>query len=166
MLITYPVIKSEIQEDGIWDFTAIREIPWRSGMWGVCSFEELGVLQHARALSLTYTHTHTEKGPDDQLDAECRSASSVSVRHEPQKLCHTRPGDEPLTTDASNKCLSEKVKKKKSLAGYGVDGRRIRLWLPSGSSPPQLHPDRLWGHPGSYKLYPMYTRGRGCGKWS
>ena len=89
MLITYPAIKSEVQEDEIWDLTAIREIPSRSGMWGVCSVEELGVMQHARALSLSLTHTHTQKEPDDQLDAECRSASSVSVRHEREKLSYS-----------------------------------------------------------------------------
>ena len=90
MLITYPVIKSEIQEDEIWDFKATREISSRSGMWGVCSFEELGVMQHARSHTHTHTHTHTheqrEKEHGDQLDAECRSASSVSVRHKPEKL--------------------------------------------------------------------------------
>ena len=59
MLITYPVIKSEIQKDEIWDFTAIREIPSRSGMWGLCRFEELGVMQHVRARTHTHTHTRT-----------------------------------------------------------------------------------------------------------
>jgi len=38
--------------------------------------------------------------------------AAQAVRHEPEKLCHTRPGDEPFKTETGNKCISEKAKKK------------------------------------------------------
>ena len=161
VLITYPVINWAIQEDEIWNFTAIREIPSRSGMWGVCSFEELGVLQHthahARARSHALSLSHTQKEPDYKLGAEWRRASSVSVRQEPQRLYNTRSGEEPFKMDAGNKCLSEKVNKKNCLMGYRVEGRRIRLRLPSGSYFFfSLHPGWLWGHSGTCRLLNIY----------
>ena len=160
-------------------------------MWGVCRFEELGVKQHARALTHTrarahtharthtctithntnrtharaHTHTHTQKEPDDQLDAECHSASSISVRHEPEKLCHSRPGDEPFKMDGGNKCLSKKVQKN-CLMGYGVDGRRIRLRLPSWSYFVFFHLIQACSVANRVPtdFYPMSTRGRVCGR--
>ena len=124
MLITYPVIKSEIQEDEIWDLTAIREIPQEVECGEYAVFRNLvsrNMRARARARARAHTHTHRQKETDDQLDAECRSASSVSVRHELEKLCHTRPGDEPFKTDAGNKCLSVQMKKKLL---DGLRGRR------------------------------------------
>ena len=156
MLITYPAIKSEVQEDEIWDLTAIREIPSRSGMWGVCSVEELGVMQHARALSLSLTHTHTHRRnlmTSWMLNA---AAQALFLWDMSERNCHTRPGDEPFKTDAGNKCLSEKK----------TDGRRGRrrenpakITVGGGfaSSRPALGP------PGFLQTT---TKSRACGKWS
>jgi hypothetical protein len=101
----------------------------------------------------THAHTLSQKESDHKFDAECCNAGCISVRHEPAKLiCHTRPGEEPFKIDADNIRLSEKVKKV-YLMGYRVDGRRIRLWLPSGVIVVfSLHPDWFWGHQGFYWL--------------
>lgn len=100
--ITFPVLKAEIQEDEMWNFTTAREVPSEVEYGeNVYSLEELGVLEDGAQLN-----THTQKECDDKLGAESCSAERLSIGQEPH---HSHPVEEPINIDAVNKCLSEKV---------------------------------------------------------
>jgi hypothetical protein len=100
--ITFPVIKAEIQEDEMWNFTAAREVQSEVEYGeNVYSLEELGVLEAGVQLN-----THTRKEYDDKLGAESCSAECLSIGQEPH---HSHPAEGPLNIDAVNNCMSDKV---------------------------------------------------------
>lgn len=103
--ITHPVTKTEIQEDEIWTFTALREVPSEVEYGeSVYSLEELGVLEDGD--NSAQLNVHTQKECDGKLDAESCSADCVSVGQDPR---HVYPAEEPCKIVANSECLSEKL---------------------------------------------------------
>lgn len=111
--ITFPVVKTEIQQEELWDFNAMTDVASEvKDEECVFSLEELRVVQDKRVCCVTaQLNTDSQNKPHDSIDNEDGTSDCVFVGQEryKQKLRRTHPGETSLGSDTHNKCLSEET---------------------------------------------------------